>query len=154
MLFIRRADEADAAACSNILSSSIRELCGADHNGNKEIIAKWIANKTPENVARLIANPRIAFFIVVRDGAAAGIGAISEDGEVLLNYVAPVHRFSGVSRAMLSHMEAALRALGVDKATLSSTETAHRFYRDAGWLDEGEPDVMFGVKGHPMVKEL
>lgn len=154
MLSIREADEKDAEACSKVLCASIRELCLADHNGDAELIARWIADKTPENLARWIADRRSALFLAERDGSAAGVGCISEDGEVLLNYVAPAHRFCGVSRAMLAQLEATLRDRGIANARLTSTETAHRFYREAGWVDFGEPEVMFGIKGYPMAKEI
>jgi GNAT superfamily N-acetyltransferase len=154
MLSIRRADERDAEACSEVLCASIRELCLADHNGDAELIARWLANKTPEHMARWMANPRVVLFLAERDGAPAGVGSIHLDGEVLLNYVAPAHRFTGVSRAMLAHLETALRERDIAMARLTSTKTAHPFYRKAGWVDINQPEVMFGIKGYPMEKEL
>lgn len=154
MLTIRQAYETDADACSQVLCASIRELCLADHKGDGQLIARWIANKTPENIARWIANPRLVLFFAEHGGSPAGVGCVSEAGEVVLNYVAPAHRFSGVSRAMLAHLEATLRNQGVGNARLVSTETAHRFYRAAAWLDIGEPEVKFGMKGYPMAKRL
>ena len=154
MLSIRQADEQDAQACSEVLCASIRELCLADHNGDSELIARWIANKTPEHLARWAANPGVILVLATRDSVPAGVGSISKDGEVLLNYVAPSHRFCGVSRAMLTHLEAVLRELGIGTARLTSTKTAHQFYLQAGWVDIGEPETMFGVEGYPMNKEL
>lgn len=154
MLTIREALEADAETCSRVLCGSIRELCLPDHKGDAGLIARWTGNKTPEGMARWIANPRATLFLAEHDGSAAGVGAISEDGEVLLNYVDPGHRFAGVSRTMLAHLEAALRERGLSMGKLTSTETAHRFYRDAGWRDAGEPQEVFGLKGYPMVKNL
>jgi GNAT superfamily N-acetyltransferase len=154
MLVIRQADERDAQACSAVLCASIRELCAADHNGDANLIARWIANKTPAHMARWAADPGVVLFLAEHDGATAGVGSISRDGEVLLNYVAPAHRFSGVSWAMLAHLEAALRERGVGTARLTSTKTAHRFYRAAGWVDVGDPEVTFGIAGYPMAKVL
>jgi GNAT superfamily N-acetyltransferase len=105
-------------------------------------------------MARWIANPRLTLFLAERDGQPAGVGCISEDGEVLLSYVAPAHRFCGISRAILAHAEVALAERGVSKARLTSTETAHRFYREAGWTDVGKPEIAFGLRGYPMEKEL
>jgi GNAT superfamily N-acetyltransferase len=154
MLSIRQAGERDAAACSEVLCASIRELCLADHKGDAELISRWIANKTPQHIARWAANPRIVLFLAELDGVPVGVGSISDEGEVLLNYVAPAYRFSGVSRAMLAHLEAALRERGISTARLTSTKTAHQFYRSAGWTDTAEPEVMFGIEAYPMEKEL
>jgi GNAT superfamily N-acetyltransferase len=144
----------DAETLSQVLCASIRELCSADHKNDPELIARWTANKTPEHITRWIANSGLTLVLADRDGQPAGVGGISEDGQVLLNYVAPAHRFCGVSRAILTHLEATLAERGISKASLTSTETAHRFYRKAGWMDVGEPEIVFGIKGYPMEKEL
>jgi GNAT superfamily N-acetyltransferase len=105
-------------------------------------------------MGRWIADQRLAVYVAERDGAVAGVGALSESGDVLLNYVAPAHRFAGVSRAVLAHLEQALRERGISWAVLSSTRTAHRFHRAAGWLDVGPPQPMFGMFVYPMAKQL
>jgi hypothetical protein len=48
---IRDAVPADAAAACAVLRRSIVELCGLDHRSDPEILARWLANKTPEIVA-------------------------------------------------------------------------------------------------------
>jgi len=154
MISIREAEERDAEACSRVLCASIRELCVADHHGNADVVARWTANKTPERMARWIVDPHATLFLAEHDGAPAGVGGVSENGEILLNYVAPLYRFRRVSRAMLTHMERTLGERGVRKARLTSTETAHRFYRSAGWMDLGDPEVVFGIRGYPMVKDM
>jgi len=103
MISIREAEERDAEACSRVLCASIHELCVADHHGDADVVARWTANKTPERMARWIADPRATLFLAEHDGAPAGVGGgVSENGEILLNYVAPLYRFRGVSRAMLT----------------------------------------------------
>jgi GNAT superfamily N-acetyltransferase len=155
MLSIRKAEKCDAETCSQVLRASIRELCvAADHRGDADLVAQWLANKTPERMVRWIADPRSTFFLAERDGAPAGVGSVSQDGEILLNYVAPLHRFCGVSRAMLAHLEHTLRERGVRTARLTSTATAHRFYCSAGWVDVGAPRVLFGISGYPMEKDI
>jgi hypothetical protein len=50
-----------------------------------------------------------------------------------------------------------LRAIerGNTCCTLTSTETAHRFYRSAGYVDDGAPKGKFGTRsGYPMSKRL
>lgn len=154
MIRIRPARPGDEAALSRLLIRSILELCAADHKGDPEIIARWIANKTPESVARWIVDSRFPLFVAERGGEPAGAGAFGRDGHIVLNYVDPAHRLQGVSRAMLAHMEAELAQAGLRKATLSSTETAHRFYLGAGWRDAGPVEMAFGMPGYPMRKAL
>ncbi|NKB60321.1 MAG: GNAT family N-acetyltransferase [Alphaproteobacteria bacterium] len=154
MICIREANKGDVETLCGVLCASIRELCTADHKDDPETIARWTANKTPEHVAGWIADPRRTLFLAAREDQPAGVGCISDGGEVLLNYVAPAHRFCGVSRALLAHIEAVLVENGVTTARLTSTETAHRFYREAGWADVGEPEILFGLRGYPMEKDL
>lgn len=52
---IRDAVPADAAAACAVLRRSIVELCSADHGNDAVIMARWLANKTPEIVASWIA---------------------------------------------------------------------------------------------------
>ena len=150
---IEAARPADAAAIAQTLRASIGALCGADHAGDEETIARWCANKTEANMLRAIANPS-AHVLVARVGMAiVGVGCWS-GGEVLLNYVAPAHRFEGHSKALLRAMEQRLASDGIEVGRLSSTRTAHRFYLAMGWEDAGPPDDMFGLFGQPMEKRL
>lgn len=152
MITVRKPVYDDADVLSAVLCASIRELCSADHHNDQNVIAQWTANKSPEHMIKLLANPRLALFVAEVDQEVSGVGCISLGGEVLLNYVAPAHRFCGVSKALLDHLENALAEHGVSRATLTSTKTAHRFYRAAGWTDCGEPETVFGLTGYPMEK--
>jgi len=138
---------------SVVLTESIVRLCGADHHDDSATVARWTANKTPEGVRKMLANPGSLLFLAERNGEATGVGSVT-GAEIGLNYVSPHHRFCGVSKALLAAMEAALRDAGVRVATLSSTRTAQGFYRKAGWSDAGEPDEIFGLRGFPMRKDL
>ena len=152
MIVFRKAIDADAGALSELLCRSITELCSADHRNDPDVIARWTANKSPEYMMMWIRNPRHFLVIAERDQEPAGVGCISDDGEVLLNYVSPDHRFCGVSKAVLDHLEEALAERGITRASLTSTKTAHQFYRKARWVDCAEPEVMFGLTGYPMEK--
>jgi len=69
--------------------------------------------------------------------------------------VAPAARFRGVSRALLRALEARAVARGNQRCTLTSTETAHRFYQSAGYVDDGVPTGKFGTRsGYPMTKQI
>jgi GNAT superfamily N-acetyltransferase len=139
---------------SEVLTASITRLCAPDHRDDPGLVASWIANKTPEMVARMLQTPGVHLFVAERDGEVAAVGAILRDNEIGLNYVDPAHRFAGVSKALMAGLEDAIRAAGIREARLKSTETAHRFYRSAGWHDTGEPRSDAPLAGWPMSKQL
>jgi hypothetical protein len=151
---VRRARPADAEAMSVVLTRSITELCAADHRDDPRIIAGWTGNKTPDGVARMLANPDMTLLVAERGSDLVAVGAIDGAGAVRLNYVSPDHRFMGASKALLVAMEAELRGRGVEVARLDSTATARRFYLAAGWVDAGEADRSGAVVGYPMEKRL
>ena len=118
---VREAILSDAERCSVVLCASIRDLCIPDHRGDEKIISRWLVNKTPQILKGWIRSSRGTFFVSEVDDEIAGVGAISDSDEIMLNYVSPTHRFMGVSRAILSELEAALRHRGVANAKLTST---------------------------------
>lgn len=136
------------------MTASIRDLCAADHNDDAERIAGWTRNKTEAGVTRMLANPDTALYVAEIEGDVAAVGSVQADGSIGLNYVAPAFRFRGVSRALLAYMEDVLRDRGLTAATLVSTKTAHRFYRGAGWRDDGDEAERMGLNGIPMRKDL
>jgi GNAT superfamily N-acetyltransferase len=152
MIAVRTAEPADVPAMSAILIASITELCGADHKDDPSAIARWTANKTPEGVAKMLANPSNDIFLAECDGRPAAVGCINGSVEIGLNYVHPGHRFRGVSKALLTAMEDVLRRRGVAEGHLSSTGTAHRFYLSCGWTDAGPTRLDFGLTCQPMRK--
>ena len=147
---IRDATAADAAAACDVLRRSIAELCGADHGGDPAVLAAWLANKTPANLAAWIGAPGNAVLLAEAAGRVLGIAAMTAAGEVTLNYVAPEARFRGVSRALLAALEDRARAAGLARCTLHSTLTARRFYTAAGYAETGPA----GADGIPMAKPL
>jgi GNAT superfamily N-acetyltransferase len=154
VILVRPAVEADLPAMSGVLTASIRDLCGADHHDNPEIVARWTANKTIEGVRAMLANPNSRMFVAEREGEVAAVGSILGDDEIGLNYVHPAHRFRGVSKALLEAMESELRSRGVAEARLVSTTTARRFYLGAGWRDAGPAEDHAGLICYPMRKRL
>ena len=150
MIVVRAAVADDAAAMSAVLIASISELCAADHHNNPEILAGWLANKTPQGVAAWLTHPGNVILVAERDGEIAAVGGYN-GREIVINYVAPRHRFAGVSKAMLAALEA---GIGPGEARLDSTETARRFYTSCGWESAGEPSAYRGVSSYPMRKLL
>jgi GNAT superfamily N-acetyltransferase len=154
MIALRRAQPADVEAMSRVLISSITELCYEDHKGNSEAIAAWTANKTTQSVARWVADPALVMLVAEHQGEIAAVGALTAPDEIGLNYVAPAHRFMGVSRAMLAGLEALMRESGTSTGRLHSSATARRFYRSAGWIEVDGPLSGRLVAGYPMRKQL
>jgi GNAT superfamily N-acetyltransferase len=154
MLSVRRAEPGDIPAMSRVLIASITDLCSADHGNDPAAIAAWTRNKSVKGVAAMLEHPRGRTFVADLDGTVVGVGAVSEAGEITLNYVAPQARFRGVSKAMLAALEAELRDHGVVEATLTSTTTARRFYQAAGWHEDAAPAAAMRGEGHHMRKRL
>ena len=132
-------------ACAAIRRSII-ELCGADHDGNPAILDRWLANKTPDQVARWVASNPGGVFAGTGGAGIGGVGMVMPDGKIALNYVAPWARFSGVSKGLLGAMERCAAGWGFASCHLTSTITAHGFYRACGYQDAGEPVPSFGGK--------
>jgi GNAT superfamily N-acetyltransferase len=130
---IRKATVDDAEAACIVLRRSIAELCHADHLGDPDALAEWLANKTPENMRLWIAAPGNCVLVATIDGQIASVSAITSRGHVTLNYVAPEFRFLGVSKALLLALELRAKEAGLTTCTLKSTKTALEFYRSAGY---------------------
>ena len=134
---------------------SIVELCGADHNGDPALLAAWLDNKTPEVFAAWMRRTDASYLVATERGAIAAVGAVTDGGEILLNYVSPDARFRGASSALLAALEARAAGRGARQCTLISTETARRFYRARGFEETGAPVRKFGMdSGFPMAKAL
>lgn len=127
----RRARIDDAAEACFIIRRSISELCYLDHGGDEKLLAKWLSNKTIENVRKWIL--QCHFFVVEEAGKILGVGAMDASGKMTLNYVLPDARFRGVSKALVLCMEYQARTLGIEECSLDTTQTALRFYQGLGY---------------------
>jgi ribosomal protein S18 acetylase RimI-like enzyme len=73
----------------------------------------------------------------------AGVGPAlegSDDGELYTIYLHPSRWGTGIGRALMRRAEEALRASGFQSAilyVLEGNERAERFYRAAGWGEDG-----------------
>lgn len=152
---IRNARAEDAEKACGVLRRSIAELCGSDHHDDPTILRQWLANKTPGNVERWIADDGNRVLVAVKGDDLVAVGAVKTDGEITLNYVSPDARFQGVSRAMVAALEQAARDVGNASCHLVSTSTARRFYLSAGYQEAGAPEGRFGTRSsYPMLKRL
>jgi GNAT superfamily N-acetyltransferase len=155
MMMVRDAKPEDALTACEVARRSILELCAADHGDDPEIVARWLANKTPENLRTWIARPDASLLVAVEDRAILAVGMVSDLGEILLNYVSPDARFRGVSRALLKALETRALERGAGSCTLESTETARRFYLSNGYVETGATTHKFGMRsGYRMTKAL
>jgi GNAT superfamily N-acetyltransferase len=154
MMVIRDAKAEDALATCQVLRRSITELCVTDHRNDPTILRRWLANKTPENVVAWIARPGNSVLVAAESDRILAVGAVTNAGKITLNYVSPDARFRGISRALLSALEARALEQGNKQCTLSSTGTARRFYQANGYVENGEPASEFGISGYPMSKLL
>jgi GNAT superfamily N-acetyltransferase len=152
---IRAASLEDASAACEVMRRSIAELCVADHQNNEAILKRWLSNKTAEAFESWIRQPDNSLLLAVEGGNILGVGAVTDAGEITLNYVSPDARFRGVSRALLGALEVRAVERGNKRCSLTSTETARRFYRSNGYLEDGPPVGNFGTSsGYPMSKLL
>lgn len=153
-LQIRSATTDDAGPACTVLHASITHCCVDDHHGDPATLAAWLRNKTPEQVRAWILSPDHHAIAAIADGLQVGFALSSRAGEVLLCYLLPQARFSGVGKAMLAAIEERARADGVHALRLDSTATARPFYLRNGFVEKGRPTVVFGMQSHPMEKAL
>ena len=152
---IRDGRAEDAPAACLVLRRSIVELCAADHRNDPAILERWLRNKTPESLKSWITQPGNSVLVAVEDDDILAVGSVTDEGKITLNYVSPDARFRGISRALLSALEARAAERGNVRCTLISTETARLFYHANGYTDDRLPVGEFGTQaGYPMVKHL
>lgn len=130
---IRSGKPQDAEAAIQTLRRSITELCRADHGDDPEALENWLGNKTEVSWHSWLGRADRLVFVAERDGLVLGVGMMSTAGEVMLNYVDPDARFSGISKKLLADMERAASERGLECCFLESTKTALNFYLTCGY---------------------
>ena len=141
---IRDAVTEDASAACEVLRRSISELCVADHGNDPTILMRWLSDKTPEIVGSWILHPAISVLVAVERETILAVGAVTNVGEITLNYVSPDARFRGVSRSLLGALEGRAIEPGNARCTLTSTETARSFYLANGYAEDASLAGKFG----------
>ena len=144
----------DAEAACHVLRRSISECCEEDHHNDPVLLEAWLHNKTPESVRSWLQSPGAFSIVAMVEGAIVGFVLSSPSGEIMLCYVLPEVRFTGVGKAMLRAIEANAAAAGVQSLYLESTCTARTFYLHSGFVPSGPPCLAFGMEAHPMSKQL
>lgn len=151
---VRDACPGEAAEIAGLLRAAITDLCTADHRGDPVVLAAWLANKTPDTVARWIADAGQRFLVASWDGRLAGTAAIRPSGELLLLYVSPDAVGRGCGTALLAAAESAARDAGARVVRLESTTTARAFYHARGYAEVAPASRRGGTGGFPMEKRL
>src|SRR5450432_2338378 len=151
---IRAASPEDALAACEVMRRSIAELCVADHGNDENILTRWLSNNTPETFESWIRQPDNSLLVAVEGGNILAVGAVTDAGEITLNYVSPDARFRGISRALLGALEARAAERGNTRCTLTSTETARRFYQRNGYVEDGPPVGNFGTSSGYLMSRL
>jgi hypothetical protein len=90
---VRGAVPEDTAAACQVMRRSIAELCVADHRNDPQIMGRWLSNKTPQ-IFRSWIKPGNSLFVAVEEDNILAVGAVTDAGEITLNYVSPDARFS------------------------------------------------------------
>ena len=146
MVSVRRATPRDTEAAVEVVRRSIEELCVADHHNDAATLAKWLANKTPENFRSWISNPD-NFCVIAEDvdGRLCGVGLVDRSGEIKLFYLAPGSQGRGIGRAVHAVLEEQAQAWGLPKLHLDSTILARPFYEAMGYKSLGEAKNRFCV---------
>jgi GNAT superfamily N-acetyltransferase len=93
--------------------------------------------------------------VAVESGAIVAVGMVTDSGEILLSYASPDARFRGVSKTPLAALESRAEERGARRRPLESAETAPRFHRAGGYVEDGVPTGKFGMEsGYRMAKVL
>lgn len=149
-LTLRPARHDDCAALGQLRAASIVQLCDPDHHGDPAVIAQWAGDGSADKFLRLLDQPDTTLLVAERGGVLVGLGART-GALVTLNYVHPAHRFSGISKAIMTALEDSMARAGIRLARLNSTLTALAFYEACGWTRDGDRGVDGSV---PMRKTL
>jgi len=153
--WVRDAVDADADAACEVMRRSIAELCVQDHHNDPQILKRWLANKQPAIFRSWLAQTGNSVLVSVEGDRILAVGAVTDAGEITLNYVSPEVRFRGVSRSLLQALERRASERGNAYCTLVSTATARRFYLASGYAEVGLAQGHFGTgSGIPMRKAV
>jgi len=104
-MLIRHATPDDASAACAVLRASIAELCMADHGDDPAILARWLGNETPENIAVWTQDACHSLLVTIEGKRIIAVGSVRDCGEITMNYVAPTVKFHAVSTFLLAALE-------------------------------------------------
>lgn len=151
---IRTARPEDAIAACGVLRRSISECCTEDHRNDEAILAAWLDNKTPATVESWFLSPSNFSLVAIADKQVVGVAMLTRAGKIVLCYVAPEQRFTGIGKALLQALEAQAKQWGLTSLHVLSTLTAKSFYLRNGYLSGGTARRVFGIEAVTFSKRL
>jgi GNAT superfamily N-acetyltransferase len=151
---IRVAKVGDAASACNVLCRSISECCTEDHRNDAAILAAWLDNKTPETVEAWFLSPSHFSLVATVDEKVVGVAMLTRAGKIVLCYVSPETRFTGIGKALLLALEKQAAEWGLRSVQVVSTITAKAFYLRNGFILGGTRKSAFGIDALSFSKGL
>lgn len=152
---MRRAEPTDAQAAADVLRRSITELCVLDHQGDADTIAKWLANKRPQDFLSWLASSDNFCVVAEAETQVVGVGLLHRSGEIRLCYLAPGAQRKGIGKAIYRALEEQARTWGLTALRLESSVAARPFYEALGFRTAGTATPGFGISHcHPYDKRL
>jgi len=133
-LKIRCGADDDAEQAIDVIRRSIIELCESDHRNDSAEIAEWVRNKTEESWRKWVNSSLGVVLVAERGGQLVGVSMMDVEGSILLNYVHPDARYTGVSKGLMMTMETYAKNRGIGRCTIQSTKTALAFYERCGYF--------------------
>jgi hypothetical protein len=77
-MLVRCARNGDASLAAHVVRRSITELCAVEYRGGAQVLAGWLADKTPEDFRRWIGSTDRSVYVSVRaDGQLAAVGMVA-----------------------------------------------------------------------------
>jgi GNAT superfamily N-acetyltransferase len=151
---VREAVPEDAEAACAVLVRSIKEICAPYYGHDQNILAEWLANKTPSHVRQWIESGRCYPVIAKRGAEIVGFAMIC-GSEIVLNYVLPEALHQGIGQRMLQALEQQAIAAGLKQITLVSSIPAKAFYERNGYVSNGPARYVGHIVGDfPLIKTL
>ena len=151
---IRTATQADAALACRMLCRSISECCSEDHRNDAAILAAWLGNKTPENVASWFECASHHSIVAGNGNDVVGVAIMTRQGRIVLFYISPDVRSTGTGKALLDALEAQAKEWGLRALQVASTLSARDFYQRNGFDYCGPARTAFGTDAVSMAKKL
>jgi GNAT superfamily N-acetyltransferase len=151
---IRRARPEDAVSACSVLRRSISECCTEDHRNDAVILAAWLGNKTPETVESWFLSPQNHSLVAIRNNEIVGVAMLTRAGKIVLCYVAPEVRFTGIGKALLEALELQAKQWGHTTLHVVSTVTAKSFYLRNGYVSGATTKCAFGIEAITFSKRL
>ena len=151
---IRAATPEDAAPACRMLCRSISECCVQDHCNDAAILAAWLGNKTPENVASWFACASHHSIVACKGSDVIGVAIMTRQGRIVLFYISPEVRFTGTGKALLDALEAQAKEWGLRSMQVASTLSACDFYERHGFDYCGPARTAFGTDAVSLAKKL